>query len=166
MPLYDDAEKLIRTNLSALKRGLKPRWVVVGYLTDTQLEDINTYRLTRNWEPIGRDIVFFGKHVYESRVIEDGYSDDDLLAQIRSACSKTCKYIKTQKMTVLQNPAKRDGGYGCKVRDELTLECSGKYPKSELLSVVPRGDVNHKPNKLREAAIAASLVEELTNTPG
>jgi hypothetical protein len=130
------------------------------------LDAINAHRLSRNFEPIDKEIVFLGTHIYGSRVIEDGYTDDDLLALIRSAMSEACVFTPTRKMTVLQNPVKRDGGYGCKVRDELTLECSGKYPRSELFSVVPRGDHNHKPKKLREAAEAASLALEVTNTPG
>lgn len=166
MPLYPDAEQLIRTNIAAIKRGLKPRWVLVGYLTDAQLNAINAHRRSRNFEPIDSEIVFLGKHVYQSRVVEDGYSEDDLLALIRSATSDTCVFTVTRKMTVLQNPTKRDSGYGCKVRDELTLECSGKYPRSELFSVVPRGDHNHKPKKLREAAEAASLAKKVTSTPG
>jgi hypothetical protein len=159
MPLYPNAEQLIRGNIAVIKRGQKPRAVLIGYLTDAQMNDINAYRRTRNWEPIGKDIVFIGSHVYESRVVNDGYSEDDLIAQIKSALSDTCKYIRTPKMTVLQNPTKRETGYGCSVRDELTLECSTRHPISELFSVVPRGDKNHKPNKLREAALAASLSE-------
>lgn len=166
MPLYPDAVRLIRGNIAVLKRGGKPRPVVIGYLTDKQLEEINTFRRSRNWEPIEKDVVFVGTHVYDSRVVRDGYSEDDLIAQIESAFSTACRYIRTQKMTVLQNPGSRQSGYGCLVKDELTLECSSKFPKSELYSVVPRGDKNHKPNKLREAAKAASLSGKLTNTPG
>jgi hypothetical protein len=166
MPLYPNAEQLIRGNIAVIKRGKKPRPVLIGYLTDTQLSDVNTYRLSRNWAPIEKDIVFVGCHVYDSRVTRDGYTEEDLLAQIYSAFSPTCRYIPTQKMTVLQNPLRRPSGYGCHVKDELTLECSTRHPKSELCSVVPRGDKHHKPKKLREAALAASLVEELTNTPG
>lgn len=165
MPLYDNAERLIRGNIAVIKRGKKPNAVVVGYLTDAQMEAINTYRRSRNWEPIERDVVFVGTHVYQSRVVQDGYSEDDLIAQIKSAFSAACKYIPTQKMTVLQNPTLRESGYGCLVKDELTLECSTRLPKAELYSVVPRGDMNHKPNKLREAAKAASLLE-VTDSPG
>jgi hypothetical protein len=165
MPLYDNAERLIRGNIAMIKRGKKPDAVVIGYLMDAQVEAINTYRRSRNWEPIERDVVFVGTHVYQSRVVQDGYSEDDLLAQIKSAFSATCRYIPTQKMTVLRNPASRESGYGCRVRDELTLECSTKFPRAELFSVVLRGDRNHKPNKLREAAKAASLTDR-TDTPG
>ena len=67
MPLYPGAEQLIRSNLAALKRGLKPRWVTIGCLTGIQLRDINC-----NWLPIESEIVFFGNHVYGSRIVEDG----------------------------------------------------------------------------------------------
>ena len=89
-------------------------------------------------EPIEKEIVFVGTHVYDSRVVKDGYSEDDLIALIRSACSEQCEYKPTQKMTVLQHPVKRASGYGCMVRDELTLECSVRHPKSEVFSVVRR----------------------------
>lgn len=166
MPLYPDAEQLIRGNIAFIKRGGKPRPVLIGYLTNIQLLSINAYRASRNWEPINREIVFIGCHVYDSRVTRDGYSEDDLLAQIRTAFSETCRYIWTPKMTVLQNPTQTESGYGCRVRVELTLECSARHPRSEMYSVVPRGDKLHKPAKLREAAEAASLVDHVTNPPG
>ena len=166
MPLYENAEKLIRGNLAVIKRGKRPNPVVVGYLTDEQLEVVNNYRRARNWEPIKKDIIFVGSHIYESRVMKDGYTEDDLIAQIKSALSATCRFIETQKMTVLQNPTTRESGYGCRVRDELTLECSTRFPRAELYSVVPRGDKNHKPKKLREAAEATSPGKSGTNTPG
>jgi hypothetical protein len=83
--------------------------VLIRCLTDVLPNDINTYRRMRHWQPIGKEIVFIGCHIYESRVVKDGYSEDDLIAQIKSALSATCKYIPTPKMTVLQNPTKRDG---------------------------------------------------------
>jgi len=108
---------------------------------------VNNYRRARNWEPIEKDIIFVGSHIYDSRVVKDGYTEDDLIAQIKSALSPTCRFIETQKMTVLQNPTTRESGYGCRVRDELTLECSTRFPRAELYSVVPRGDKNHKPKE-------------------
>jgi len=85
MPLYENAEKLIRGNLAVIKRGKRPNPVVVGYLTDEQLEVVNNYRRARNWEPIEKDIIFVGSHIYDSRVVKDGYTEDDLIAQIKSA---------------------------------------------------------------------------------
>ena len=149
-----------------IKRGGKPRPVVVGYLTDEQLGEINDFRRSRGWEPIDKDVVFVGTHVYESRVVRDGYSENDLIAQIESAFSPDSRFVRTNKMTVLQNEAPRQSGYGCFVKDELTLECSTRFPRAELFSVVPRGDKHHKPVDLRKAAEAASLLEKSTETPG
>ena len=152
MPLVPDAERLIRGNFAVIKRGKKPRRITVGYLTESQLQAVNAERLRRNFTPLSGEIYFIGSHLYDSRVVRDGYSEDDVITMIRIAMSESCQFIRTQKMTVLQSPSKRDGGYGCKVRDELTLECSST-PLAELYSVVPRGDKNHKPAKLREAAV-------------
>lgn len=55
------------------------------------------------------------------------------------------------KMTALKNSTKRADRYGNSVRDEVVLECSRKYPKAELYSVVPRGD-KIKPKDKKEAA--------------
>lgn len=152
MPLYPEAERLIRGNLSVIKRGKKPRAVVIGELTPKQLADINAYRAARGWDPLQKEVVFVGSHLYASRILKDGYSEEDLLVQIRSAMSEECCFVPTSKMTVLQHPRRRDGGYGCMVRDELTLECTTRFPRAELFSVVPRGDMHHKPVDVKKAA--------------
>lgn len=167
MPLYPSAERLIRGNFAIIKRGGKPRPVTIGYLTDAQLNAINANRLGRNFSAIDKEILFVGTHVYESRIIRDGYTEEDLLIQITSAMSEQCLFAPTIKMTALINLVKRDSGYGCLVNDEATLECSSKFPKAELYSVIPRGDQKCKPARQREAALEASLIEEeVTNSPG
>jgi hypothetical protein len=163
MPLVPDAERLIRGCFAVIKRGKKPRRVTVGYLTKEQLADINMERERRGFVLLSGEIFFIGTHLYGRRIIEDGYTEDDVLKMIQSAMSEKCCFVRTQKMTVLQSPNHRDNGYGCKVRDELTLECSAS-PLAELYSVVPRGDRNYKPNKLREATNEVAS-EELTNSP-
>ena len=159
MPLYPDAEQLLRGNFAVIKRGKKPRAVPVGWVTDKQLADINTWRLSRKWEPIVREVVFIGTHIYDSRISRDGYTADDIIAQIRHAFSEDSEFVPTQKRTSIRNPIKIESGYGCLVRVELTLECTTRFPRSELYSVIPRGDLHHTPKKLREAAEAASLGE-------
>ncbi len=159
MPLVPEAERLIRGCFAVIKRGRKPRRVTIGHLTVEQVTAVNVEREERGFSPLSGEIYFVGTHLYESRIIRDGYTEDDVLKMIQSAMDESCYFIRTPKMTVLQSPNHREGGYGCRVRDELTLECS-KSPLAELYSVVPRGDMNHKPAKLREAAEAASLVEK------
>ena len=142
-----------------IKRGKKPQAVIIGYLTDVQLAAINADRKRRNFSAIAKEVVFVGTHLYESRVTRDGYTEDDVLTQIKNAMSEKSCFIETLKMTALQNRTARDGGYGCHVRDEATLECSTKFPSPELYSVIPRGDKKCKPAELREAALAASLIK-------
>jgi hypothetical protein len=166
MPLDPKVVRLIRGNIALIKRGGKPRLVVVGYLTDEQLEDINAFRKLRCCEPIEKDVVFVGSHVYESRVMRDGYSEDDFIVQIESAISPGCRYVPTQKMTMLQNGNPRQSGDGCFVRDELTLECSTRFPRAELYSEVPRGDRHHKPKQHKRGCRSRLSRSERDETPG
>lgn len=164
MPLVPDAERLIRGCFAALRRGEKPRRVTIGYLTQQQVEDINAERKLRNFVPLSGELFFVGRHIYERRVLDDGYTEDDVITMMRMAAAETCCFIQTRKMTVLQSQNHRPSGYGCMVRDELTLECS-RSPLAEVYSVVPRGDMHHKPKKLKEATMEMAS-EELTNSPG
>jgi hypothetical protein len=140
MPLYENATQLIRGNFSVAKRGRKPRLVPIGYLTDTQLDRINENRRRRQFEPIDREVVFVGSHLYESRILEDGYTIDDVLRQISCAMSPAARWIPSVKMTVIENPCCREDGYGNCVNDQAVLECTSRFPRAELFSVIPRGD--------------------------
>lgn len=151
MPLLLDAERSIRGCFAVIKRGRKPRRVTIGHLTVEQVTAINAERKGRGFSPLSGEIFFVGTHLYDSRIIRDGYTEDDVLKMIQCAMDESCCFVRTQKMTVLQCPNHRESGYGCRVRDELTLECS-RSPLAELYSVVPRGDMNHKPNKMKGAA--------------
>ncbi|WP_235423327.1 hypothetical protein, partial [Enterobacter hormaechei] len=81
---------------------------------------------------------------YNSRTA-DGYTVDDIIEQIISAMSDSSELLRTVKGTVLENKIKRDDGYGNMVNDRAVLELTSRKPRSELYSVIPRGDVN-KPN--------------------
>jgi hypothetical protein len=151
MALNADAEARIRNNLEALRDGKRVKPVSVGTLTAAQLAVINNYREKKHQlPPIEADVVFFGSHIYERRIATDGYSIDDVIDQIQSAFRDTSRVINGT-MTALRNPTNRADRYGNSVRDEVVLECSRKYPKAELYSVVPRGD-NTKPVDKKEAA--------------
>ncbi len=151
MPLVPEAELLIRGCFAEIKRGRKPRRVTIGNLTPEQCAAINEERAERGFTPLSGEIFFTGTHLYNSRIAGDGYTEDDVLKMIEIAMHESCCFIRTTKMTVLQSPNHRDSGYGCAVRDELTLECS-RSPLAELYSVVPRGDMNHKPKDFKGAA--------------
>jgi hypothetical protein len=146
MPLAPDALQLIRQNLEQLAKGERPKTITIGNLTPDQLVAINAYWEMYEFPPISGEMFFIGKHVYESRIVGDGYSIDDVLDQISSAFDPTALVINSQKMTAIKNPVKRGDRYGNWVNDEAVLECWRHNPRSQLFSVVPRGD-RIKPRK-------------------
>jgi hypothetical protein len=79
-------------------------------------------------------------------VLKDGYSVDDVVAQIISGMHESCEFHANPKMNSLVSSTPRDDGYGNSVLDEAAFECSVRYPKPELYSVIPKGD-NIKPKK-------------------
>jgi hypothetical protein len=141
MPLFDEALALIRANLEELQKGARPRRVVaIGTLTDTQLEAINNHRHTLGYPPMVAEIVFLGRHIYERRIVDDGYTIDDVIDQIASGMHVESVVFNTRTMTTMQNLTPRADRYGNLVQDQLVFECSGRHPKAELFSVVPKGD--------------------------
>jgi hypothetical protein len=92
------------------------------------------------------EILFYGRHIYESRVLRDGYSVEELLDQIASAMDAASDVAQHPGMTVLQNLHGRADRYGNLVKDLAVLECSAHHPRPELFSVMPKGDKN-KPDK-------------------
>jgi hypothetical protein len=146
MPLAPDALQLIRQNLEQLAKGERPKTITVGNLTPNQLVAINEYRERCELPLISGEIFFIGKHVYESRIVGDSYTIDDVLDQISSAFDPTARVINSQKMTAIKNPVKRADRYRNWVNDEAVLECWRHNPRSQLFSVVPRGD-RIKPKK-------------------
>lgn len=157
MPLDDNAERLIRENLNEAAQGRKPRVVPIGTLTNAQLIEINKHRRSRNWEDITGEIVFCGKHVYESRVVRDGYSIDDVVIQITNAMSKSSRVRVSPKMTVIENPVKRNDQCGNRVTDQAVLECTSKFPRAELFSVIPSGDTNKPINQNKKTGTADAI---------
>jgi hypothetical protein len=151
MPLSPDAPALMRKNLETFRDGKKAPLISVGTLTPEQLACINKYRKKQGFPLMAAELVFFGSHVYKRRIAEDGYSIDEVLVQIESATKAEATVINGQKMTGLRNPNKRADLHGNQVRDEVVLECSARYPRAEIFSVVPRGD-KKKPDKTEKAA--------------
>ena len=147
MPLSDEAPALICANLKLVQAGNRVRLVVIGALTDTQLDAINRERSAPRYPPIVAEVVFIGRHVYESRIVRDGYSIDDVIDQIASGMDAAAVLFQTASMTAIENPALRADRYGNSVRDRVIFECSARYPRPELFSVVPKGD-RIKPKRL------------------
>jgi hypothetical protein len=90
--------------------------------------------------------VFIGKHTYDSRIQRDGYTIEDVVDQIASALDLTASVLPIAGMTAMENPVRRADRYGKMVRDRVVFECTTRYPRPELYSVMPKGDIN-KPNK-------------------
>jgi len=92
------------------------------------------------------EVVFIGKHIYQSRVAKDGYAIEDVIDQISNAMHSESVVLDTSKMTAMENPNLRADRYGNMVKDRAVFECTVRHPRPELFSVVPRGDLI-KPQK-------------------
>lgn len=153
MPLNPDAVSLIRKQFEVVQKGQKPQAVVIGTLTEEQLNAINGERAARKLPLIVAEIKFQGRHIYQSRVVRDGYSIEDVIDQIRSALGETSEIQAVPKMTALVNRTLRQDRYGNNVRDHAVLECTNRHPYPELFSVIPKGDAI-KPAQVKAAAKA------------
>ncbi|HMD83398.1 MAG TPA: hypothetical protein VKO18_01710 [Terriglobia bacterium] len=141
-----NARDVMRTNLGRIRNKKKVHIVPIGTLTVAQLTTINAGRLTQGLRPIVEEVVFVGGHIYKSRIIGDGYTIEDVIDQISSAMDCTAIVLDGTHMTTTENPNPRPDRYGNLVRDRAVFECSTRYPRSELFSVIPKGD-NIKPTK-------------------
>lgn len=146
MPLNANAAELIRGNLVKIHRGRKAWPVVIGCLTDAQLEILNAERERRGFKTMVAKVMFVGAHIYDSRVVQDGYSFDDVITQIESAMHETAILKIEPKMNGLVSCVEREDGYGNRIIDWGVLECSMRFPRPELYSVIPKGD-HIKPSK-------------------
>jgi hypothetical protein len=141
MPVYSNAEYLIRANLEEVAKGNRVRPVDIGEFTKEQFDYINKLRQSYGVPLLGSPvIVFFGAHLYKSRSGKDGYTIDDMVAQIMSALAPTSMVLAAPKMTAIRSTVLREDGYGNQVLDEAVFELTQRKPKAELFSVVPKGD--------------------------
>jgi len=146
VPLSEGVPALIRVNLEELHNGERARLVAIGTSpppSSTRSTPSAAPMATRRLWPRS---FFIGKHVYESRIVRDGCSVEDVIDQITSALSESAAAIATAYMTAVENPLPRSDRYGNAVRDRAIFECSARHPRPELLSVVPKGD-RIKPKK-------------------
>lgn len=164
MALSNNAELLIRGNFAAIMRGQKINLSQIGSLTEKHLAKLNAYRSLRGWEPLTGEIVFHGRHIYNRRIVENGYTIDDVIKQIFTAMAKGGILRITPKMTVIQSSTKRMDGYSCLVCDEVVLECTNREPYVEIYSTIPKGD--RLPLVKEKEPQEAALSEKVTNSPG
>jgi hypothetical protein len=149
MPLFDNGIDRIRANLEEIQKGNRPHLVSVGALTGEQLSAINQNHYAGARPPIIDEVVFIGRHVFESRIVRDGYTIDDVIDQISSAMSATAVIVLTPYLTAMENPNRRADRYGNVVRDRAVFECSARHPRSELFLVVSKGDTRNPERPLK-----------------
>jgi hypothetical protein len=148
MPLYADGLKKIRRNLLQVQSGQRPWVAKIGFFTPTQIAQINATRLAMGFPALRPEILFHGRHLYDSRCVKDHYTIDQVLEQIVSALSDTSVVDPSRPSVVIRNPNKRTDHNGIRVNDEAVFECSGRHPYADLYSVVPVGDgLKQKPKK-------------------
>jgi hypothetical protein len=148
MTLRAEAAALIRANLEQIEAGQKVHLVEIGVLTPKQLADINKHRAAKGLTPVNAEVVFIGKHIYQSRIAKDGYTIEDVIDQISNAMHLDSVVLDTSRMTAMEKPDLREDRYGNRVRDRAIFECTTRHPRPELFSVIPKGDVI-KPKKKR-----------------
>lgn len=144
--LLKNIDSEIRANLNCIASGGKPKFITIGYFTDTQFKAINEYRRNEELpELLSNEIIYMGRHHYNSRITKDGYSIDDLIKQIKSSLDTDSVVVIDKKGSGLQSNNKREDGYGNTVTDLAIFEFSAHKPKAELFCVVPKGDTKKPP---------------------
>jgi len=153
LPSYPNAKEMIRRNLEALQAGEWVPRVIVGRLTKAQIEAVNALQAAEGLPLSIDEVVFVGRHIHKRRIVEDGYTIEDVLNQIESALDEGSEVIATQYMTAIRNPVARTDRLGNLVHDEAILECSRYRPNPDIFSVMPKGD-KIKPQKQNPAGKA------------
>ena len=162
MPLLPNARDKLRVNLQKISIGKKANPVVIGHLTDEQLAGVNAFLAEKGFTPVSNQVVFRGQHVYESRVVKDGYSIDEVIEQITNGMDPSSVPIREHIMSAIQNETERVDRYGKAVKDTVVFRCAGRSTP-ELYSVIPKGDVC--PNKQKEQKTKeVTLVDDLSKT--
>lgn len=140
MPLYVDAENLVRANLTTIAQGGKPPVREIGALTHEQFVEVNRVRVGLGLHEVRENgIVFLGRHLFNSRSA-DGYTIDDMLLQIASAMDAGATVMVRQRMTAVQNMTARQDRLGNAIQDRAIFEATARKPRLELFSVIPKGD--------------------------
>jgi hypothetical protein len=148
LPLFADGLRKIRRNLLQVQSGEKPHIAKVGFFTPTQIAQINEARISMGFPALRPEILFHGRHLYDSRCVKDIYTIDQVLEQIQSAFSDASVVDSSRPSVVLRNPNNRMDHNGMLVNDEAVFECSGREPYADLYSVVPVGDgLKQKPKR-------------------
>lgn len=147
MPFDANGLDIIRANLTLLQAGVKPQIVTIGSLTAEQYSELNIKRTEMGLPALAsNEIIFRGRHIYESRVVRDGYTIDDVCDQIESALSANSVVLVDKHMSALEQQVPRSDRYGNHgIKDRAVFEMTAHRPKAELFSVIPKHDKNKPP---------------------
>jgi hypothetical protein len=165
MPLRPGAKEQIRANLAKIANGERVPFITIADLTEKQLADINANRSADELPPIIGEVVFLGKHLYDSRIKQNQYTIDETVEFVENAMSAESVFRETVTMTAIENPNPRINADGKRVNDRALFECSRKHPRPELISAVPAGD-GRAPEAKGKGRSKAALVKSLADSPG
>jgi hypothetical protein len=127
-------------------------------LTQEQILAVNAQQTAEDLPLSVDEVVFVGRHIYQSRILRDGYEIEDVIDQIVGALNEGSEVIANAYMTAIRNPVARADRFGNLVHDEAILECSRYRPNPDIFSVMPKGD-RIKPKK-QKAAESGLLLDE------
>lgn len=148
MVLLPNALDTICAQLTQLSQGQRVPIITVGQLRADQVDLLNKLRSSLNLEPVNGELVFLGRHIYQRRIVDDGYSIPEVRLMLEMALHPhSVVHITSRSSTIIQSATFRDDAYGNRVRDEVVFELSNRTPRVEILSVIPRGDKNKPKNK-------------------
>ena len=148
MPVDPGRIDAICAHLERVKKGERVRPLDIGELTAGQFAAINQGRTEQGLPTlISAEIVYVGKHHFERRCRDDGYTILDMVAQLQSALAATSTVNVGPRRTLLHSVTPRHDGYGNVVLDECVLELLQYKPKAEAYSLIPKGDSNRPPKR-------------------
>jgi hypothetical protein len=141
MPLHADGKARILLQLQRLERGEQVSVVEIGRLSDEQFAALCRLKAELDHPiPESPELVYKGKHHFDSRVVRDGYQIEDLALQIESALAFDSVIEIERHMTAIVSVHLRDDGYGNMVKDRVILELQQRKPRGEVYSAIPKGD--------------------------
>lgn len=158
MPLNTNSKQLIMQQLNKIYNNEPVRLISIGFLTNAQFEQLKEFkRSVGHTIPGSAELVYLGKHHYNSRVVKDNYSCLDLYLQIEAALSEDSIIKVETRMTAIQSIHPRSDGYGnTKIKDTVILELQSRHPRAEVFSAIPKGDLI-KPQNKRDPLKSRSL---------
>lgn len=140
--------KNIRKGLLDISVGDKNKYVrLKDAMTPQQFDSLVTQRKAMEASyPFKNNFIIDLDHIYDARVLRDGYSIDDVMKQIKSATSRKSDVFvdPVRKQNNLINPYGRADGFGNVVNDRIGIDLRGV---PQYRTVIPKGDIIMPPKK-------------------